>query len=397
MSDEPQQQELVLKQKAQKASQNSQKDEVVEPVENSEVGAPDAEHEASVSRSVSKGLFKRLFGMLLLLVLLSGIVLALAGVWMNKSLTRAHSFADQTFSIESGNTFKDFVAQLQTAGVIKEPYTLRLYARYKGLAGKLHTGYYKFDDGMNLQEIMQAVTSGKYRISHQFTFVPGSTYKQLRQLLRDTSTMKQSLGEQSDTELLALLDSARPYANPEGLFLPETYAYFPGESDLDVLSRTYQSMQTLLDKEWAQRAPDLPLKSPYEALILASIIEKETGLADERALIAGVFINRLNKGMRLQTDPTVIYGMGENYKGNIRRKDLTTDTPYNTYTRDGLPPTPIAMPGKAAIIAALHPQKTKAIFFVAKGDGSGGHKFSETLAEHNKAVKAFLKARRKGG
>jgi len=396
MSDESQQRELELKQKVQKPSPDlvGAAAKGAEPAEDS---GRDAEHEAPVSRSVSKGLFKRLFGMLLMLVLLFGMALALGGVWMNKSLTRAHSFSDQTFSIESGNTFKDFVAQLQKAEVIKEPYTLRLYARYKGLAGKLHTGYYKFDDGLNLLEILDAVTSGKYRISHQFTFVPGSNYKQLRNAMRDAGTMTQTLGEQSDAEILSSFDTAQSYSTPEGLFLPETYAYFPGESDQDILSRAYQSMQKLLDKEWALRAPDLPLKSSYEALILASIIEKETGLADERALIAGVFINRLNKGMRLQTDPTVIYGMGENYKGNIRRKDLTTDTPYNTYTRKGLPPTPIAMPGKAAILAALHPQKTKAIFFVARGDGSGGHTFSETLAQHNKAVKAFLKAIRKGG
>lgn len=413
MSDEPKQRELVLKQKSeekQKAQSQSQDPpgDPAETVETVEDSGENPGHEGEPLRepgnkdlhkkgSFKKGLFKRLFGMLLLLVLLSGIALALGGAWMNQSLTRALGFSDQTFSIESGNTFKDFVAQLQKAEVIKEPYSLRLYARYKRLAGKLHTGYYKFEDGMNLQEVMQAVTSGKYRISHQFTFVPGSTYKQLRQLLRETDSMQQTLGEQSDNELLAALDSAQPYSNPEGLFLPETYAYFPGESDRDILSRAYQAMQSLLDREWAQRAPDLPLKSPYEALILASIIEKETGLAAERALIAGVFVNRLNKGMRLQTDPTVIYGMGENYDGNIRRKDLTTDTPYNTYTRDGLPPTPIAMPGKAAILAVLHPQQSKAIFFVAKGDGSGGHKFSETLTEHNKAVKAYLKARRKGG
>jgi len=333
---------------------------------------------------------------LLLLVLLAG-AMGLTASWFKESLNRPQDYAGQTFTIVKGNTFKDFIGQLQQAGIVEEPYTLRLYARYKKIAGKMHTGSYRFVDGMSLQAVLEAITTGKYRLSHQFTFVQGSTFKQLRASLLTAKAVQRTLDGMSDLEVLALFDTQKQYSHPEGLFFPETYAYDSNAKDRDILKRAYKVMQDLLADLWQDRASDLQIKSPYEALILASIIEKETSLASERAKISGVFMNRLAKDMKLQTDPTVIYGMGDQYDGNIRRKDLTTDTPYNTYTRKGLPPTPIAMPGRAAIEAALHPEQTDAIFFVAKGDGSGGHTFSKTLKEHNRAVKAFLKARRKSG
>lgn len=334
--------------------------------------------------------------MLFALILLVG-ALVLGGNWFQEQLNRPHQYAGQTFTIVKGDTFKDFVDQLEQAGIVEEPYSLRFYARHKKLAGKLHTGAYQFVDGMSIQAVLEAITTGKYRLSHQFTFVQGSTFKQLRASLLNATSVKQTLDGLSDAQVLALFDVNARYAHPEGLFFPETYAYDTDTVDRDILMRAFQSMQTLLADLWEHRDTDIQISSPYEALILASIIEKETSLASERALISGVFMNRLARDMKLQTDPTVIYGMGAQYDGNIRRKDLTTDTPYNTYTRKGLPPTPIAMPGKAAIEAALHPEQTDAVFFVAKGDGSGGHNFSKTLSEHNQSVKQYLKALKKRG
>ena len=195
----------------------------------------------------------------------------------------------------------------------------------------------------------------------------------------------------SEAEVMKLVGKGEKHA--EGWFFPDTFYFDRGTTDVVLLKRSYDIMQAKLESAWANRASGLPYKNSYEALIMASIIEKETGKASERPMIAGVFINRLRIGMRLQTDPTVIYGMGDNYKGNIRRKDLTTDTIYNTYTRDGLPPTPIAMPGLASIEAALNPEKTKALYFVGKGDGS--HAFSNSLVEHNRAVAKYQLKRKK--
>ncbi len=356
-----------------------------------------APEEALVSPKPVRRLWPRVLAVLLFLSFVSAAVLALGANWFKETLNQPHQYAEQTFSIVKGDTFKDFIAQLEQAGIVKEPYSLRLYARYKRLAGKLHTGSYQFVDGMSIKAVLDAITTGKYRLSHRFTFVQGSTFKQLRESLLSAKAVTQTLEGMSDMEVLALFDTEQRYMHPEGLFFPETYAYDTNASDRDILKRAYQTMQKLLQELWAQRAEDIQIKSAYEALILASIIEKETSLPSERAKISGVFMNRLAKDMKLQTDPTVIYGMGDQYDGNIRRKDLTTDTPYNTYTRKGLPPTPIAMPGRAAIEAALHPEQTDAIFFVARGDGSGGHTFSKTLSEHNNAVKKFLKARKKSG
>ena len=343
------------------------------------------------------GRLKQIVILISMVLLLVGMTSWLGGKWLDEQLSMSRQFNDQVFEIAKGDTLGEFAAKLQTQGVVSEPYSLSLFGRYTGLAGKLHTGFYEFKDGLDLREVLEAITTGKYRLRHTFTFVQGSTFKQLRESLRQAKTLKQTLGEISDLEVLALFDTDARYTHAEGLFFPETYAYHPGDSDKDILQRAYSAMQSNLSSLWDSRADKLEITSPYEALILASIIEKETGLAKERSLIAGVFMNRLRKEMRLQTDPTVIYGMGDQYDGNITRKDLKTDTAYNTYTRYGLPPTPISMPGHAAIKAALNPATTDAIFFVAKGDGSRGHRFSTTLSAHNRAVKKFLKARRKSG
>lgn len=226
----------------------------------------------------------------------------------------------------------------------------------------------------------------------KITVIEGTTFKQLRQQIEKNSEIKQTLLGKSDVEVLAMLGV--PIQHPEGLFAPDTYIFALDDTDLKVLKRLYQQQEKILNKAWQNRAENLPYKTPYEALIMASIVEKETGAAAERPLIAGVFINRLRIGMRLQTDPTVIYGMGDNYNGNIRKSDLLTYTPYNIYKINGLPPTPIALPSKAAIEAALQPAKTQALYFVAKGDGSGEHTFSDSLAAHNQAVADYLQSRR---
>jgi len=222
--------------------------------------------------------------------------------------------------------------------------------------------------------------------------IEGWNFKQALEAVRGHPMLVQTLPKSMSTEqLMNRLGYSAEY--PEGRFFPDTYLFPRGTTDVDFLKRSYERMQKVLAEEWENRSENLPIKTPYEALILASIVEKETGVPEERTQVAGVFVRRLQKGMKLQTDPTVIYGMGDKYKGNIRKKDLTTDTPYNTYTRPGLTPTPICLPGRAAINAALHPADGKSLYFVATGNG--GHTFSETLQEHNKAVAKYLQNRKK--
>lgn len=223
------------------------------------------------------------------------------------------------------------------------------------------------------------------------TFIEGRTFAQMRNKLSTNDAIKYTVGAMSEVEILSLMGSQ--YRSAEGLFFPDTYYFDRGTTDVVLLKRSYEAMQAKLAKAWATRDANLPYKNSYQALVMASIIEKETGRASERPMIAGVFINRLRIGMRLQTDPSVIYGIGLRYDGNIRKKDLLADTPYNTYTRTGLPPTPIAMPGLASIEAALHPADTKALYFVGKGDGS--HAFSNNLDEHNRAVVKYQLGNRK--
>jgi UPF0755 protein len=328
----------------------------------------------------------------LLLVFLLG--LTVVGAWAWRDYRR---FADApmpiargdlTIDVARGASFRGILGQLRGADVI--PYSRyselrwRLLARELGVEGRLHAGEYALPVGITPRELLRRMAAGEV-VQHAFTIVDGWTFRQLRLALAREGGLEQTLTALSDEDIARRLEIAGD--RPEGWFLPETYAWVKGESDFDVLGRAHAAMRTALETLWAARAPDAKLETPYEALILASIVEKETGLASERARIAGVFMRRLKFGMRLQTDPTVIYGIGDGYDGNIRRRDLETDTPYNTYTRDGLPPTPIALPGKAALQAALHPEPGDALYFVGRGDGS--HEFSPTLDAHNRAVRKY--------
>ena len=289
------------------------------------------------------------------------------------------------YRVRAGATLRQVAAELAGRGILREPLYLRLLGRQRGDADRIKAGDYALAHGMTPDDVIDLFVSGAV-IEYSLTLVEGWTFRQALEAVRRHERIVHSLDDDiTDTEVMAAIGA--PGVHPEGRFFPDTYR-FPGETtDVDFLRRAYERMSDILAEEWAARSEDLPLESADEALILASIVEKETGLPEERAEVAGVFVRRLRKGMLLQTDPTVIYGMGASFDGNIRRRDLTKDTPYNTYTRSGLTPTPICLPGRDAIHAALHPADGDALYFVATGDG--GHKFSATLAEHNRAVRRY--------
>lgn len=288
------------------------------------------------------------------------------------------------FSLKQGSSLKSAARQMQDAGVLPQDWMFVLLARGLGMTNQIKAGEYQLNNTLTPLELLDVIKQGK-GIQSRLSIIEGHTFAQLRAELNAHPTLKHDSMSLSESEILRRIGASEAHA--EGLFFPDTYQFASGASDLDVLKRAYQTMQKHLQESWAARAPNLPLNSPYEALILASIVEKETGAAADRPMIASVFINRLRKNMRLQTDPSVIYGMGANFDGNIRKRDLLTDTPYNTYTRDGLTPTPIALPGRAALQAALHPAASEALYFVARGDGSS--QFSSTLSEHNNAVNRY--------
>ena len=324
---------------------------------------------------------------------------AAVGAWLWQDIQRFSNVPlnvtsqDATFDVTRGSHLRGIIRQLRHDQITsRAPFYWRVLARQMQVDSKLHAGEYELTPGITPRVLLQKMANGDVR-QHHFLIVDGWTFRQMRLALANEPGLKQTLTTLSDAEISRELGIDGD--QPEGWFLPETYAWIKGESDFDVLQRAHQAMRRTLDAQWARRADDLPLKTPYEALILASIIERETGIASERADIGGVFTRRLKIGMRLQTAPTVIYGIGASYDGNIRRRDLDTDTPYNTYTRSGLPPTPIALPGKPAIEAALHPAPGDALYFVAIGDGSGRHMFSPNLAAHNRAVSDYLKNRRR--
>jgi UPF0755 protein len=261
----------------------------------------------------------------------------------------------------------------------------RVLARMDANAGRLRAGEYRLEPGLTPTGLLHMLASGQ-GIQHKVTLVEGMTLEQVRDELAQHPALAQEGFALRAQDLMEALGDKSAIA--EGFFMPETYVFSRGDTDLNVLKRAHEAMQQTLAQLWAERDPELPLQNPQQALILASIVEKETGIAAERGKIAGVFINRLRKGMKLQTDPTVIYGLGHAFDGNLRRRDLERDTPWNTYTRIGLPPTPIALPSKAALQAVLHPEKTTALYFVA--DGRGGHVFSDTLDAHNRAVRRYI-------
>jgi UPF0755 protein len=296
--------------------------------------------------------------------------------------------AGASLVVARGDGLGAILRSLRAEGIVTgSPLYWQILARQTGAAGHLKAGEYALPMGLTPRTLLQAIRDGKV-LQRRFTIVEGWNIRDLRAALANVPLLQHKTTGMDDAALMAALGHSGQH--PEGRFLPETYAWVRGDSDLDILRRAYAAMDKALDAAWQSRAPDLPLKSRDEALILASIVEKETGVPEERARIAGVFLRRLQRGMRLQTDPTVIYGLGPRYTGNIRRIDLMTDTPYNTYTRDGLPPTPIAMPGEAALQAATHPAEGEELYFVAVGDGSGRHVFSRNLDEHNAAVRDYL-------
>ena len=292
--------------------------------------------------------------------------------------------------IVPGQSFNAVTKVLLSQGILDTPWIMKLYGRFSGLGGQLKAGEYKLEGALTIPELVDVFVSGQ-SIKYQITFVEGWTFKELLAELAKHDKLKRVVGGNKPQDILNNVTDL--YQHPEGLFFPDTYTYRKNDSDLSILVRSFKRMQTVLNQEWKTKSKSLPIKTPYEALILASIVEKETGDASEREQISGVFIRRLNKGMRLQTDPTVIYGMGEQYKGNITRKDLKQYTPYNTYRINGLPPTPIALAGREAIHAALNPDSGKSLYFVAKGNGS--HYFSETLKEHVNAVNKYQVYKRK--
>lgn len=297
----------------------------------------------------------------------------------------ASSDSERVLEVRRGDAFLTVLRRMRRIGIDDgDDWQWRLLAHEMRVLDRLQVGEYAVGYGISPRQLLRKLEAGQV-IQHRFTIVEGWSIRELRTALAQDPYLVQRLPELDDATLMTAIE--RPGAHPEGRFLPETYQFTKGVSDVDLLKRAALAMDVALAEAWAGRAPDLPLKSAEEALVLASIIEKETGVAAERAQIAGVFVRRLQRGMRLQTDPAVIYGLGDGFDGNLRRIDLRTDTPYNTYTRSGLPPTPIALPGRAALHAAVHPAAGNALYFVARGDGS--HQFSATLTEHNRAVARY--------
>lgn len=287
-------------------------------------------------------------------------------------------------TIKPGAPTGSVIRELHQANVITHPLYFRLMVRLSGDARGIKAGEYRIQPGTTPRALLQRWVDGDV-LQYQLTIIEGWNFRQLRQAMEAHPVLENTLAGLEDSALMAKI--GHPEEHPEGRFLPDTYAFPRGTTDVDFLRRAYAAMSRTLDAAWAGRQEGLPLDSPYEALILASIIEKETGVPSEREEIAGVFVRRLQKGMRLQTDPTVIYGIGPDFDGDIRFRDLRRDTPYNTYTRHGLPPTPIALPGKASIEAALNPGDGSSLYFVSKGDGS--HHFSDTYQEHTEAVRRY--------
>ena len=338
---------------------------------------------------------KKFFVFLLILLLILGGV----GFWGYQKLTEfvhtpVNVTQDQLLTIERGTTGSKLAALLEQEKILEHADLLPWLLKLQPQLNKVKAGTYSLTGVKTLQDLLNMINSGK-EAQFSVKFIEGKTFKEWRKNLENAPHLKQTLQGKSDREIMELLDipevakSVYEWSNMDGWLYPDTYNYTPNSTDLELLKRSATRLQKALDKAWSERDENLPLADAYQMLILASIVEKETGVAAERPQVASVFINRLKANMKLQTDPTVIYGMGENYTGNIRKKDLETITPYNTYVIEGLPPTPIAMVSESALQAVAHPAKTEFYYFVA--DGSGGHKFTRNLNEHNKAVQEYLR------
>ena len=304
------------------------------------------------------------------------------------TLGKPIAFTEQqrSFTVEKGWSSKRVANELESSGLITKPHWFYLYARLSEKGVRIKSGEYSIVGNPTIPELIDVFVDGQ-TIQYSGNIIEGSTFKQIKQRLANNEDLVQTINDMSDDQIMDAV--GLPGQHPEGLFFSDTYQFPKNTTDIDFLKRANALLQKVLTEEWDNRDPDIPIRTPYEALILASIVEKETAAPEERPLIAGVFMSRLRINMRLQTDPTVIYGMGDAYDGNIRRKDLTTDTPYNTYTRAGLPPTPISMVGREAIHAVMHPEATTALYFVARADGTGRHQFSDTIEQHNAAVRKY--------
>jgi UPF0755 protein len=330
----------------------------------------------------------RLIAATLGFLLAVGIAAGLAGWWAWQQLD-APGPASEAVVVEvpAGMPLARIAHRLEAEGVLKHPRLFEWYGRASGTAGRVRAGEYHFPAGSTPREVMERLVRGEI-VLHSLTIVEGWNFRQMRAALARHPALRSTLEDVPADEIMARL--GREGEHPEGWFLPETYRFPRGTTDLEILRIAHDGMRRALEAAWAERQENLPISSPYEALILASIIEKETGVPDERREIAGVFTRRLQLGMRLQTDPTVIYGLGPDFEGRLRRVHLDGDTPYNTYTRGGLPPTPIALPGRASLAAAVQPKDGRTLYFVATGEPDGSHRFSETLEEHNRAVQRYL-------
>lgn len=329
-------------------------------------------------------MFKRLIGMLLLL----GLAMSAWLFWYaSQPVTSARLPAE--FSVTPGSSLRKVAHDFESLGLLQYPAAFVLLGRLLGQSAKIKAGSYMLDKPVSPYHLLNKITQGDTRMA-KLTVIEGWTFAQMRAAVEAHGQVKhEAVGMTASALMLAIGASEH---HPEGLFFPDTYYFDAGTSDLNLYRRAYHTLAGKLEQAWQGKAADLPYKTPYEALIMASIIEKESGVPDERPQIAAVFLNRLRLGMRLQTDPTVIYGLADRYDGNLRKSDLLTDTLYNTYTRAGLPPTPIALPGGGAILSALHPDPSRALYFVAKG--SGRHHFSNTLEEHNRAVNRYQRGGR---
>lgn len=313
------------------------------------------------------------------------LVVVIGILWSSLFKTYPVEGKKQLLAIGQGDSYSGLIDRLSKENKIHFPLILKLYQKTM-IHESLKAGVYEIDQGMSVRQVLEFISNAENAQMNRVLVIEGTTSKQLVEQLQQNPLVKKEVSNLPQAEMLQALNI--PFSHPEGLFAPDTYFFNKGESDKKILTDLYRRQMKNLDQAWENRAPNLPYKDKYEALIMASIIEKETSLDSELQQVSGVFVRRLEKGMRLQTDPTVIYGMGDRYKGNITRQDLRTPTAYNTYTMSGLPPTPIALPSKKAIEAAMHPDDSNTIYFVATGNG--GHKFSATLEEHNRAVKEYL-------